>query len=92
MKNKKINLITEPNTTLANKTGPWRTEKPVTDLEICVGCSLCSKICPENCIAMGKNAASGEKLKPATDYDYCKGCGLCAHECPVKAIKMIKDY
>jgi pyruvate ferredoxin oxidoreductase delta subunit len=92
MKNKKLSLITKPNTTLANKTGPWRTEKPVTDLGICVGCSLCSKICPENCIAMGKNAAHGEKLKPETDYDYCKGCGLCAHACPVKAIKMIKDY
>ncbi|MFA6194858.1 MAG: 4Fe-4S binding protein [Patescibacteria group bacterium] len=92
MKNKKINLITQPNTTLANKTGAWRTEKPITDLSACIGCSLCAKICPEGCIEMEKSVAHGDKLKPETDYDYCKGCGLCAHECPVKAIKMIKDY
>lgn len=92
MKNKKINLIAKPNTTLTNRTGAWRTEKPVTDLATCVGCSLCAKICPEGCIEMGKNAAHGDKLKPETDYGYCKGCGLCAHECPVKAIKMVKDY
>jgi len=102
MKNKKISLITEPNTTPANKTGLWRTAKPVTDLPTCIGCSLCAKICPEGCIIMKKidgnaggldnSSSGGKKLKPETDYDYCKGCGLCAYECPVKAIKMVKDY
>ncbi len=95
MKNKKVSLITKPNTTLANKTGAWRTAKPMTDLLTCIGCSLCAKICPEGCIVMSEiseSAANGKKLKPKTDYDYCKGCGLCAQECPVKAIKMIKDY
>jgi 2-oxoacid:acceptor oxidoreductase delta subunit (pyruvate/2-ketoisovalerate family) len=92
MKTPKINLITKPNSSLANKTGPWRTQKPVTDHDICIGCSLCAKICPENCIAMLPRNDRGGKLRPETDYDYCKGCALCAHECPVKAIKMIKDY
>ena len=100
MSNKKISLITKPNTTLANKTGSWRTAKPMTDLSICIGCSLCAKICPEGCIIMNKRAAAdknqkiatSKKLQPKTDYNYCKGCGLCARECPVKAIKMIKDY
>lgn len=98
MKNKKVSLITKPNTTPANKTGSWRTAKPMTDLLACIGCSLCAKICPEGCIIMGKNAGGkkskpeNKKLKPKTDYNYCKGCGLCAHECPVEAIKMIKDY
>ncbi|MCX6794468.1 MAG: 4Fe-4S binding protein [Candidatus Falkowbacteria bacterium] len=102
MKNEKVSLITKPNTTLANKTGAWRTAKPMTDLLTCIGCSLCAKICPEGCIVMGEiseSAANGKKLKPKnkklkpkTDYNYCKGCGLCTHECLVKAIKMIKDY
>jgi len=91
MKNKKISIITQPNTTLSNKTGPWRTQRPETDKQVCVSCSLCAKICPEACIAM--QAAPGfDKLKPQTNYDYCKGCGLCAQECPVKAIKMVADY
>lgn len=90
--NKKNNLTVKPNTTLSNKTGPWRTQKPETDYSICVSCSLCSKICPENCIEMKTNKNYPEKLKPVTDYDYCKGCALCAKECPVKAIKMVNDF
>lgn len=90
IKNKRY-LITEPNTTLDNKTGPWRTQKPETDYNTCISCGLCSKICPEGCIAM-MPAKNYPKDKPKTDYDYCKGCALCAHECPVKAIKMVNDY
>ncbi len=89
---KQANLITRPNSSLNNKTGPWRTERPVTDLKRCIGCSLCAKVCPEACILMGRNKKFDGKLKPKTDYDYCKGCGLCALECPVKAIIMKKDY
>jgi len=91
MKTPKINLITKPNTTLNNKTGPWRTQKPVTDYNVCISCATCAKICPEACIEM-KQHADFPKPKPVTDYDYCKGCALCVHECPVKAIKMEDDY
>jgi pyruvate ferredoxin oxidoreductase delta subunit len=83
--------VTEPNTSLHNKTGPWRTEKPETDYKTCVSCGLCSKICPEGCIVMAP-ADGYLKDKPKTDYDYCKGCALCVRECPVKAIKMVNDY
>ncbi len=91
-KNKKrIELVVKPGTSLKNKTGPWRTEKPLTDLEICIGCSLCAKVCPDSAITMKQNLKKS-KLEPHTDYNYCKGCGLCAQVCPVKAIKMKKDY
>ncbi len=80
-----INLAAKPASTTKNKTGGWRTFKPKTDLDKCIGCGLCSRICPEGCIKMqSKNG----KLKPKTDYNFCKGCGLCAAECPVKCIKM----
>jgi len=85
----KINITAKPNTTLKNKTGSWRTFKPKTDFEKCIGCGFCSRICPEGIIEM-KNNKEG-KLKPETDYDYCKGCGICAAECPVKAIIMELD-
>jgi 2-oxoacid:acceptor oxidoreductase delta subunit (pyruvate/2-ketoisovalerate family) len=92
MKTKKINLITKPGTTLNNKTGSWRTQKPKTDYNICIGCSTCFKVCPENCIEMKENKNYPGKLKPETNYDYCKGCALCAKECPVKAIRMENDF
>lgn len=84
--------ISKPNSALANKTGSWRVHKPITDYKICIGCSLCAKVCPDACIEMKAQADYENKLKPVTDYDYCKGCGLCAKECPVKAIKMLKDF
>lgn len=84
---KKINI--KPNSSVNNKTGSWRTHKAIIDKDKCIGCSLCSKVCPEGCIAMNKTKKG---QKPKIDYDYCKGCGLCAAECPVKAIRMEKEY
>lgn len=83
------NINIKPNSSLKNKTGAWRTYKPITDYNKCIGCRLCAKLCPEGCIEMIKIQ---QKDKPKTDYDYCKGCGLCATECPVKAIKMNQEY
>lgn len=91
MKTPKIKLTTKANTSLNNKTGSWRTQKPITDYSVCIGCSLCAKLCPEACIEMTART-DNPRLKPTTDYDYCKGCALCAHECPVKAIRMENDY
>ena len=87
--NKVNKNISKANTSLKNKTGSWRTEKPITDLDKCIGCSMCAKLCPDTCIVMKKTKKG---LKPITDYDYCKGCSLCAKECPVKAITMEQDY
>lgn len=88
MKKNKI-TITKANTSLNNKTGAWRTERPEIDDDKCIGCSMCAKLCPEACINMKKTKKG---LKPVTNYDYCKGCSLCAKECPVKAITMKKEY
>ena len=83
----KPKLTTRPSTSAGNKTGAWRTHKPVINQEKCIGCSLCAKICPEGCIAMVRRPENN-RLKPVVNYEYCKGCALCAHECPVKAIAM----
>lgn len=81
----KKNLIVQPNTSRRNKTGSWRTFRPEIDTKVCIGCTLCTKVCPEGTIDMIK--LNGQP-KAKINYDYCKGCGLCASECPVKAIIM----
>lgn len=85
-------LTAKPGTTVENKTGAWRTYKPVVDHEICIGCDTCNKVCPEGvCFPTGQKNSKG-RIFYDRDLDFCKGCGLCAKECPVKAIRMERDY
>lgn len=83
-----MDISQKPGSTTSNKTGGWRTFKPKTDFEKCIGCGRCAKVCPESAVFMENSKG---KIRPTTDYDYCKGCGLCAAECPVKAIKMERE-
>jgi pyruvate ferredoxin oxidoreductase delta subunit len=79
-----MKITVDPGSTKNYKTGGWRTFIPKTDLNTCISCGNCARVCPESAVTMISKA----KVEPETDYDYCKGCGLCAAECPVKAIKM----
>ncbi len=76
-------MITKANSSLKNKTGSWRSYRPKIDIDKCIACGLCVKICPDT--AAGFKKIKG-KDKAYINYDYCKGCGLCVKECPVKAI------
>lgn len=78
--------LAQPGSASENKTGFWRSQKPIFDEKLCTGCSRCAKLCPDACIIMRLNKEG--KLKAQPDYDYCKGCGLCAAECPFSAITM----
>jgi pyruvate ferredoxin oxidoreductase delta subunit len=70
-------------TTLASKTGSWRSMKPVFHKDKCIKCGLCWKLCPNGNITPNEY--------PEWHYDYCKGCGICAEECPVNAIEMVRE-
>jgi len=69
--------------TKENKTGSWRSQRPIVDEDKCISCNRCVQFCPENCIKLNPKAE--------VNYDYCKGCGICANECPVKAIAMEEE-
>ncbi|HHT48071.1 MAG TPA: NADH-quinone oxidoreductase subunit NuoF [Firmicutes bacterium] len=50
--------------------------------ELCKGCGLCARNCPENAI-------SGEPKKPYTiDQEKCIKCGNCLDKCPFNAITL----
>ncbi len=68
-----------------NKTGKWRSIRPVIDKDKCTSCLLCWKFCPEACISV-KNGI------PVIDYDYCKGCSICEEVCVKNAISLEEEH
>ena len=68
---------------LVNKTGGWRSQRPVIDTEKCTSCMICWKFCPDACITV--------EDRPVINLDYCKGCGICTEECPVGAITLVVE-
>jgi len=78
-------IIDKPGSSIATKTGGWRTLKPVWHKEKCIQCMQCWIYCPDNAIPEKK----GKRIE--TDLEFCKGCGICAQVCPVKCIEMVKE-
>jgi pyruvate ferredoxin oxidoreductase gamma subunit len=81
----KVDVVQVPATSLATKTGTWRTFRPVFKHERCTGCNICAVYCPEGVVY------AQDKKYYVVDYDYCKGCGLCAAECPFDDIEMVRE-
>ena len=61
--------------------GPLRVA--LIDEDWCIGCTLCIKACPVDCIV------GGPKLMHTVISGQCTGCELCLPVCPVDCIAMI---
>ncbi len=55
------------------------------DEDDCIGCGICTSLCPYGAIVMKK---VGKKRKAETVAASCKACGICASHCPTFAISM----
>ena len=69
------------------------------DMEKCIGCSTCQKICDNAAITMVKvphlknDPVNGiRNLRPAIDYGRCCWCALCVDICPTGAIELSREY
>lgn len=79
-------VIHVPQTSVKIRTGLWRTQRPVINVERCNHCWwICSSCCPDSAI----NIEHGNI--PVVDYDHCKGCMICVAQCPAHAIETIAE-
>lgn len=72
-----------------------------TDLEKCVGCSLCAAACPADCIRVvaaentpDNQVSAGERYAAVYEINIarCIFCGYCEVACPFDAITMGHEY
>ena len=52
------------------------------NIEKCIGCGLCSEVCPHGVFTLLDNKAQ------ITDKNFCMECGACVLNCPSKAIEV----
>jgi NADH-quinone oxidoreductase chain I len=65
------------------------------DIEKCIGCGLCSKICPNRAIEMVEVSKELKdkypKTYPKIDLGKCCFCGLCEDICPKDSLHLTKN-
>ncbi|MCL1889829.1 MAG: 4Fe-4S binding protein [Desulfovibrionaceae bacterium] len=72
-------------------TPPRYRGKVVMNPNLCVGCGICTHVCPGGAIMM-------KESEDQNGYDFmvwhntCAFCGSCRHYCPVKAISLSQDW
>jgi pyruvate ferredoxin oxidoreductase delta subunit len=77
-------LVSTPGNAAGYHTGGWRSQRPVFNMDHCIGCGVCYLYCPDAAIVMIRVEPRTKELPeyvPEILLDYCKGCGICAKEC-----------
>jgi glutamate synthase (NADPH/NADH) small chain len=69
----------------------------VNDLDKCLGCGSCARICDNAAIRMvkmpGIEPEEGRSdMRPVIDYGRCCWCALCVDICPSASLSMTKEY
>jgi len=59
------------------------------NLERCVGCGICIRVCGE--VAEAISWAGPERRKVVISAGRCLGCGACVPECPTQAISLTAE-
>jgi NAD-dependent dihydropyrimidine dehydrogenase PreA subunit len=58
----------------------------------CIGCGLCSNVCPHAVFAMGERKAGGlltsKSVASLVNKEACMECGACQMNCPVDAVRV----
>ncbi len=54
----------------------------VLDQESCIGCSLCTQVCPHHVFDMADAKAQ------IVDFNACMECGACVNNCPSGALQV----
>jgi len=60
----------------------------------CIGCGICKRRCPTQCIDIIESADDADKkvLRPQVNLGRCMMCGYCAEYCPTNAMIVTPDY
>ena len=67
-------------------------KRPIISEEVCKGCGLCVRACPQKILQLSETKLNTKGYHPAelTDQTRCTACAACARTCPDVAIEVEK--